>query len=176
VALPVIVERPEGGIGLGGIDLSGLVPAIPFLGGSGAGGADLVWSGSFQTAEGGISFGGYVRVEVGVVTDMDIYRPFGDSTPLATAVDCQLFEALEAGQHNSANSGLMWSHYLTCDPSVDVLDGCTRTASLNTLNYIDGDEVRIPSGGTARYVVVWVSLADGEAAEEKKVYLLRHSA
>lgn len=105
----------------------------------------------------------------------DVYSPFGAGTPSATNVPCQFVEDLFKGRGTSPLNTVAWTHYIDVAEGVSILDGCTRTGTLNTLNYFDGDEVRIPSGGSARYVVVWVTLCDSEGTIVKRVYLMRHS-
>ena len=47
----------------------------------------------------------------------------------------------------------------------------------STITYADGDEVRIPSGASTRFVVVWVEKVDvGTPREFKRAYLLRNTA
>ena len=111
-----------------------------------------------------------------LTTTCDIYSPFGAASPTLTNVPCRLVSDLTRGRGTSPNNTVAWTHYADVQDAVSVLDGCTRTAPLNTLNYFDGDEVRIPTGGAARYVVVWVELRNtGTANQFKRVYLLRHS-
>ncbi len=105
----------------------------------------------------------------------DIYSPFGAATPSATNVPVQFVSDLVAGRGTSPNNTVAWTHYIDVATGVTILDGCTRTAGLDTLNFFDGDEVRIPSGGAARYVVAWVTLCDTEGTTVKRCYLLRHS-
>jgi hypothetical protein len=105
----------------------------------------------------------------------DIYSPFGAAAPIATNVPCQFVSDLVSGRGSSPNNTVAWTHYIDVAEPVAIADGCTRTASLNTLNYLDGDEVRIPTGGSTRYVVVWVSLCDSEGTIVKRAYLMRSS-
>ena len=43
--------------------------------------------------------------------------------------------------------------------------------------YADGDEVRVPSGGSTRYVVVRVEVVNrGTPAQFQRAYMLRHAA
>jgi hypothetical protein len=110
-------------------------------------------------------------------TTCDIYSPFGAATPTATNVPCHLVADLARGRGTSPNNTVAWTHYVDVQDTVTLLDGCTRTASLNTINYLDGDEVRIPTGGAARYVVVWVEKRNvGTANQFKRAYLMRHAA
>jgi len=124
---------------------------------------------------GGLAYG---RIGFGAChmeTTCDIYSPFGAGSPAFSNVPCQFVDDLFKGRGQSPINTVAWTHYIDVAESVSILDGCTRTATLNTLNYFDGDEVRIPSGGSARYVVVWVSLCDAEGTTVKRVYLMRHS-
>src|SRR5262249_36663590 len=91
-----------------------------------------------------------------------IYRPFGAGSPTATAVPCRLVACLDRGRGGTtAADYLTWSHYIDLDDTVDVRDGCSRTAGNDRITYADGDEVRIPTGaGSTRYVVVWVEMVN----------------
>lgn len=107
-----------------------------------------------------------------LTTTCDIYRPFGAGSPAATGVPCQLSADLAAG----TLGGLVWTHTLDLACGTDLRDGCTRTAGNDAINYADGDEVHIPSGGATRYVVVWVEVhSRGSALECLRAYLLRHA-
>lgn len=111
-----------------------------------------------------------------LTTTCDIYSPFGAASSSATNVPCRLIADLARGRGTSPNNTVAWTHYIDVQDTVSILDGCTRTGTLNTINYFDGDEVRIPSGGSARYVVVWVETRNtGTAGVFKRVYLMRHS-
>src|SRR5262249_1452753 len=93
----------------------------------------------------------------------------------STGNPCRLVEQFDVGRP-PVSGQLMWSHYIDLDPSADIRDGVTRTVGNNTLTYADGDEVRIPSGSTNKYVVVFVvSMGLGTAQQYKRAYLLRHS-
>lgn len=118
-----------------------------------------------------------MSIPAGVLTTTcDVYRPFGAGSPTATAVPCRLVDDLDSGR-TPGGLGVMWTHHIDLDPSADVRDGCSRTVGANAVSYGDGDEVRIPSGGSARYVVVWVTVRElGTAQAYKRAYLLRHSA
>ena len=110
-------------------------------------------------------------------TTCDIYRPFGAGSPLATAVPCRLVPTLERGRNSGLSGVLMFTHYIELDEAADIEDGCTRTATANAISYADGDEVRIPSGGSTKYVVVWVETKQlGTAMAFKRAYLMRHTA
>ena len=107
-----------------------------------------------------------------LTTTCDIYRPFGAASPTATGVPCRLATC----QAGAARPGpMVWSHTLDLQPGVDIRDGCTRAAGTDALTYADGDEVRVPSGGSTRYVVVWVETHNrGSSMQCLRAYLLRH--
>ena len=108
-------------------------------------------------------------------TTCDIYRPFGDAAPTTANVPCRLAGDFARGRRAVGGPG--WTHYLEVDAGVDVRDGCTRTAGSPDPTYADGDEVRVPSGGGTRFVVVWVEKVDaGTPREFKRAYLTRHVA
>ncbi len=129
----------------------------------------------FRNACGGIAYGDTEEI-CHVDSTFDLYRPFGAGVPTFTNVPCSFVNDLRPGRGTSPNNTVAWTHYIDIATSVDVLDGCTRTAMVNTLNYFDGDEVRIPTGGSARYVVVWVTLCDSDSGVVKRVYLMRNNA
>lgn len=105
-------------------------------------------------------------------TTCSIYRPFG-STLIASGIACRH----AARMAHEGSSALVWSDSIDVEASVDIRDGCTRTAGSNAITYADGDEVRIPDVSGSRYVVVWVELMNrGTPAEFKRAYLLRHAA
>jgi hypothetical protein len=108
-----------------------------------------------------------------LTTTCDIYRPFGAASPLTTGVPCRL-SACPGGE---ALAGTMcWTHTLDVQPDVDIRDGCSRTAGNDAGDYADGDEVRVPGGGT-RYVVVWVEVVGcGTPMQYRRAYLVRHEA
>src|SRR5262245_35778004 len=91
-----------------------------------------------------------------LMTTCDIFSPFGAASPSETNVPCRLVTDLTRGRGMSPNNTVAWTHYMDVQDTVSILDGCTRTAALNTINYFDGDEVRVPASSSARYVVVWV--------------------
>jgi len=124
---------------------------------------------------GGLAIGRFGFGACHMTSTCDIYNPFGAAAPSFTNVPCQFVSDLVTGRGTSPLNTVAWTHYIDVDEAVQIFDGCTRTASLDTLNYADGDEVRIPTGGTARYVVVWVSLCDDEGVVVKRCYLMRHS-
>lgn len=105
----------------------------------------------------------------------EIYRPFGDSTPIATNIPCRIVPSIE----RSPNKGeTYWTHMLDLQPGIDIRDGCTRTSGQTNIVYADGDEVRVPGGsGSSRYVVVWVeTMCRDTPLQYQRVYLLRHEA
>jgi hypothetical protein len=108
----------------------------------------------------------------------DVYRPFGDATPLASGIPCRLAPDLAVGSGKKVVVPLAWAHTLDLQPGTDVRDGCSRTAGANAIDFADGDEVRVPSGaGTTRYVVVWVETVGlGTPMQYQRAYLLRHEA
>jgi hypothetical protein len=108
-------------------------------------------------------------------TTCDIYRPFGDAAPTTSNVPCRLTGDFARGRWAAVGPG--WTHYLELAAGVDVRDGCTRTAGSPDPTYADGDELRVPSGGGTRFVVVWVETVDaGTPREFKRAYLTRHVA
>jgi hypothetical protein len=109
-----------------------------------------------------------------LTTTCDVYRPFGAGAPTATGVPCRLSARPPA---EGPAGGMFWTHTLDLQPGADVRDGCTRTAGTNTCVYADGDEVRVPSGGSTRYVVVWVEVVGrGTPLQFQRAYLVRHAA
>jgi hypothetical protein len=111
-----------------------------------------------------------------LTTTCDIYRPIAIGSAVATGVACRLVPDLARGRPSSGG-GLCWSHYIDLDDSVDIRDGSSRVLGSDTVNYFDGDEVRIPNGAGTRYVVVWVELLNrGTPRQFKRAYLLRDTA
>ena len=109
-----------------------------------------------------------------LTTTCDVYRPFGAGSPTLSSVPCRLSPAPMAGVKPA---GLTWSHTLDLQPGVDIRDASTRSAGAAVINYAEGDEVRVPSGGSTRYVVVWVEVvARGTPQQFLRAYLLRHEA
>jgi len=107
-----------------------------------------------------------------LTTTCDIYRPFGAGSPTTSNVPCRLTpRAAEAVSESDC------THTLDVQPGVDIRDGCTRSAGSSAMTYADGDEVRVPSGGSTRYVVVRVDVVNrGAPAQFQRAYLLRHAA
>lgn len=109
-----------------------------------------------------------------LTTTCDIYRPFGAGSPTTSGVACRLSPL--AGSRTGPD-GMTWSHTLDLQPGVDLRDATTRTAGAAEVVYAEGDEVRVPSGGSTRYVVVWVEVvARGTPQQYQRAYLLRHVA
>jgi hypothetical protein len=109
-----------------------------------------------------------------LTTTCDIYRPFGDASPTTTGVPCRLTPALASVNGRLVSGQLGWSHTLDVQPGVDVRDGCSRAEGATTIDFADGDEVRV---GGSRYVVVWVeTVGRGTPLQYQRAYLLRHEA
>jgi hypothetical protein len=107
-----------------------------------------------------------------LTTTCDIYRPFGAGSPTTSNVPCRL-----TPRPTDSVSESDCTHTLDVQPGVDIRDGCTRIAGSNAMTYADGDEVRVPSGGSTRYVVVRVDVVNrGTPAQCQRAYLLRHAA
>jgi hypothetical protein len=107
-------------------------------------------------------------------TTCDIYRPFDSGTLIASAIPCRLTPAYRAAEKVN---DLAWTHTLDIQPGVDLRDGVSRIVATVQLSYADGDEVRVPSGGTTRFVVVWIeTVGRGTALQYQRAYLLRHEA
>jgi hypothetical protein len=112
-----------------------------------------------------------------LTTTCDILRPFGAGAPTYSAVPCRLVADLPRGRGSGLAGLLAWSHYIELDPSADIRDGCTRSPGSDAALFADGDEVRIPSGASTRFVVVWVETRClGTAQAYKRAYLLRDTA
>jgi len=107
-----------------------------------------------------------------LTTTCDIYRPFGAGAPTTTGVPCRLVADMPRGQRSP--NGLLWTHYIDVQETVDIRDACSRLGAANSVQYFDGDEVRIPDATGSRYCVVWVELINrGTTREFKRVYLMR---
>jgi len=130
---------------------------------------------SLLCCDGGLAIGRLGFGACHMESTCDIYSPFGAASPSATNVPVQFVQDLFAGRGTSPCNTVAWTHYIDVAEAVTILDGCTRTATLNTIDYLDGDEVRIPTGGSSRYVVVWVTLCDEEGTTVKRAYLMRHA-
>lgn len=131
---------------------------------------------SLLCCDGGLAIGRLGFGACHMQSTCDIYSPFGAAAPALSNVPIQFVEDLLNGRGSSPTTTVAWTHYIDLATSVQIVDGCTRTVSLNTIDYADGDEVRIPTGGAARYVVVWVTLCDVEGTIVKRAFLMRHSA
>ena len=110
-----------------------------------------------------------------ITTSYDRYTPFGAASPTDTNIACQWTDDIVRGRGSSPLNTVAWTHYIEFADIQPMLDGCTRTASLDSLNYADGDEVRIPTGGLNRYVVVFVTQRNNGEGTIKRAYLLYHS-
>lgn len=109
-----------------------------------------------------------------LTTTCDIYRPFGAASATATNVPCRLSPMVSASDHPA---GILWTHTLDVQPGVELHDGFTRTSGDSDVTYADGDEVRVPGGGSTRYVVVWIEvIARDTPRQHQRAYLLRHAA
>jgi hypothetical protein len=109
-----------------------------------------------------------------LTTTCDVYRPFGAASPTTTGIACRLVPVIRG---ELPAPGLAWTHYIDVDDTVDIRDGCTRSAASGTVLYADGDEVRIPNASGSRYVVTWVVVMNrGTSRTFKRVYLLRDTA
>jgi hypothetical protein len=108
-------------------------------------------------------------------TTCEIRRPFGSGSVAASGIACRLTGDLRGEAPLVDRS---WTHVLTLNPDVDIRDGITRTGGVDRVTYADGDEVRVPSGGSSpRFVVVWVERCEtGTPGEFLRAYLLRHVA
>lgn len=108
----------------------------------------------------------------GEMTTCDVKVGWGGANR-STNNACRLVEQLDVGRPPVAGA-LLWSHYIDLASAVDIRDGLTRTAGSDSLTYADGDEVRIPTGTTNKYVVVAVvSMNLGDVGQYKRAYLLR---
>lgn len=109
-------------------------------------------------------------------TTCDILRPFGGAA-VATGVACTLKPGFESGSGRGAGT-LTWTHVLELAETVDIRDGTTRTPGSGSLNFADGDEVRIPDAAGSVYVVVYVERVPTPAGQPgiKRAYLLRDTA
>lgn len=111
---------------------------------------------------------------VGYPTTCDVKSGWGGSDR-STGNICRLTEQIDMGRPALAGQ-LLWSHYVDLDVTVDIRDGITRSAGSNAQTYADGDEVRVPSGSSHKFVVVFVAMmAYGTPQAFKRAYLLRHS-
>ena len=108
-------------------------------------------------------------------TSCDIRRPYGGS--IQTEDEPCSIRALrksDAIPPHLANANV--THILCVGPAVDVQDTASNAVSSTSITLADGDEVRVPSGGSTVYVVLWVDrVSHGTAFEHKRVYLIRRS-
>ena len=112
-----------------------------------------------------------------LTTTCDVYRPFGAGAATTTGVACRLVPDLVRGRGVGSSATVVWTHYIDLDDTADLRDGCTRLPGSDGIQYIDGDEVRIPNGSGSRYAVVWVELINrGTARQFKRAYLVRDTA
>ena len=108
-------------------------------------------------------------------TTCEILRPFGGSTQ-AEDVRCQLRAIRETDKLPIHLQDAKPTHILAVGPDVDVQDNATRGLGSTSITLTDGDEIRVPSGGTTSYVAIFVDrVARGTAFEHKVVYLIRHT-
>lgn len=106
-------------------------------------------------------------------TTCAIHRPFGDDT-VAVGIEGRLVPDFVRGQ---MATGLRWTHYLDLPAGTDIRDGGTRGEGSSEITFADGDEVRVPSGSAARFVVVWVEQHNlGGPMSFCRAYLTRHDA
>ena len=111
-----------------------------------------------------------------LTTTCEIRRPFGSGSVLTANISCRVSGEWARGQAAAKDAGTRWTHRMDVNPSVDIRDHVDRNTGENLLVWADGDEVRIPSGGSTRFVVAWVEEVDtGTPEEHLRVYLLRHS-
>ena len=113
----------------------------------------------------------------GVTTTCSITRPFGGAL-LYSGIACVVYDDVGCGRGSGLSGILLWSHYMDVAYTVDVIDGCTRFGGSDGLVYSDGDQINLPSGGTWKGVVVFVSewVDDATSTKYKRVYMLRDTA
>lgn len=89
---------------------------------------------------------------------MDLYRPFGASSPIDTGIPCRIVPNERYGRGEAVGTTyLTWSHWVDLESNYDIRDGCSRAAGTNYITYADGDQVEATlEGKTWRFVVVWV--------------------
>jgi hypothetical protein len=112
-----------------------------------------------------------------ITTTCDLFYTFGSVTPDQTNVTVSFCEDLLRGRGQSPINTVVWTHIAEFSEAdgANLYDGVSRTESLNTLNYADGFEVQIPSGGPTRYVGVWATKRRNEDGVVVRAYLMRHS-
>ncbi len=107
---------------------------------------------------------------------LEIRRPFGAAVAFVSNVAATFYPDFPGGRGSySGGNYLTWDGFVDVASSVDVRDGLSRAAGLDTTSYADGDELRIPQGASAtRYVVVKVvNLSDLKGVPFKRAYVLR---
>lgn len=107
----------------------------------------------------------------------DVYRPFGSASPTTTGIPCRIAPRTDSKSRGIVDETIAWTHMLDFQPGVDIRDGCSRSAGDCVITYADGDEIRVPSGSTTRYVVMWVeTIGRDTPLQFQRAYLLRHGA
>src|SRR5437588_2270156 len=94
-----------------------------------------------------------------LTTTCDVYRfnpPSQDAQPASTNVACQLVPDYVSGSMTRSFSSRPWTHYLLLDSSVDVRDSYPGANA--SWPFGNADTVRVPSGGTTAYAVVFVEV------------------
>jgi hypothetical protein len=111
----------------------------------------------------------------GIPVSVDVYRPFGDSTPLHTGVAGVLYDDLTCGLGVGLSGTLSWTNFIDVAISADIIDNCTRSGGSDGLLYSDGDGIAVPAFGTLLYCVVLVQrFRDLDTGTDyKRVYLIR---
>ncbi len=113
--------------------------------------------------------------DLGITTDADIYSPFGGSL-LDSGVPCVVYSDMTRGRGSSPQNTIVWTHIIDFALDATVNDATDRVASLNTLNYYDGDEVRLAIAGYGdRYVVCFAGPRATDDGVVWRTYCLRHS-
>jgi hypothetical protein len=114
----------------------------------------------------------------GQTTTFNIRRPFGGAVVSTGLVGVFYSDTPQGRGGYSGGSYYTWSHFLDVSSSVDIRDGMSRAAGLDSLSYADGDEVEVPSpAGNSKYVVVFVApMRDLTGVTFHRVYLLRDQA
>jgi hypothetical protein len=116
-----------------------------------------------------------MSLQLAETTTCDISTGIGIGATI-TGVPCTHFPSMDKGRR--ADSGaLQYTDIIEVAETVDIRDGCTRSANSNTLTYADAYAVHIPTEGGTVYAVVWVEYLDrGLETARKRVYLMRHAA
>jgi len=120
---------------------------------------------------GGIGYGS--RNMPGFPVTFDLYRPWGSPFPLYTGIAGAFEERFTEGRGFFPQNCPSYTDLVTVDFAIDILDGCTRTPPLNTINYADGDELRFSCEPGTRFVVVWVAWGETDGVATKRAYLMR---